>query len=148
MTIKNIISKIIFILILLGSLLFITCKKEDKNSQIPNVYVNFTINLNDPSYMLLNSIGNSLVVNGGVKGIIIYKASENDFVALERVSSYKPEDLCVVDVDSTGIYVVDPCSMSKFLILDGSVINGPAVMPLKRYNTEYDNLINTLHVFN
>lgn len=145
---KIILPKIIFILILLASVLFITCKKDNKNGQIPNVYVNFYIYLSDPEYFVLNSIGGVVMVTGGVKGIIIYRVSDNDFAALERVSSYKPENLCAVNIDSTGIYAVDTCSASKFYLIDGSVVNGPAVMPLKRYNTEFNNLNNSLHVFN
>jgi len=41
---------------------------------------------------------------------------------------------------------VDTCCHSKFQLYDGSVTNGPAVTPLKAYNTTFDG--STLHIFN
>lgn len=140
--------KLSFFLILFLICILPGCKKKDsKQGQIPNVYVNFYIYLNDPSFAPLLSVGNSVSVTGGVKGIIIYRSTFDSFTALERCSSYKPEDMCAVEIDSTRIYAVDPCSLSKFSLVDGTVIKGPATLPLKTYQTFYDGE-NSLHVYN
>lgn len=141
------IPKILFFFILLSLVFFIRCKKDNKDGQIPNVYVNFYIYLNDPEYALLNSVGSSIKVTGGVKGIIIHRATFDDFIALDRVSSYHPENMCAVELDSTRIYAIDPCSLSKFSLFDGTVVKGPATAPLKRYQTSFDGN-NVVHIFN
>jgi len=132
---------------LLVFFLFSTCKKDENNSQIPNAYVNFYIYISDPEFAALNSVGTAVMVTGGVKGIIIYRATWDEFIALERVSSYKPENLCAVTIDSTGIYAQDPCSESKFSLIDGMPVKGPAGFPLKQYHTSFDGT-NSVHIFN
>lgn len=136
----------IFFVFIIASLLF-SCKKDTKAGQIPNVYVNFYIYLNDPSFAVLNSVGSAVLVTGGVKGIIIYRSTFDTFTALERCSSYKPSDFCAVNIDSTGVNAIDPCSLSKFSLIDGSVVKGPANLPLKTYQTFFDG-DNTIHIFN
>ena len=51
------------------SILFLSC--ENQNDFIQDVYVNETIPLNLPEYRDLTP-GNSIFVDGGVEGIIIY----------------------------------------------------------------------------
>lgn len=143
---RNIIKPKVIIFLLL--LCFFGCKEDKNNGYIPNAYVNMYIFLGDPEFVALNSVGNSVIVTGGVKGIILHRLSFEEFVAIERVSSYQPENLCAVNIDSTGMFLVDPCSGSKFIITDGSVVKGPAQLPLKCYTTEYDPMNNSLHVYN
>mgnify|MGYP002353589569 CR=1 FL=1 len=129
------------------AILLTTCKKDNTNGQIPNVYVNFYVYLSDPEFAALNSVGTAVMVTGGVKGIIIYRATWEEFVALDRVSSYQPENLCAVEIDSTGIYAKDPCSESRFSLYTGMPVKGPASAPLKTYRTLFDG-VNSLHIFN
>ena len=49
-------------------------------------------------------------------------------------------------MDTDNITLVDTCCGSKFIVVDGSVINGPAGLPLQRYQTYYDGT--TLHITN
>lgn len=137
----------ILVIVLLLSIFSTSCKEETNNNQIPNVYVNFYFSLSDPEFASLNSIGNSVYVTGGVKGIIIHRVTFDEFTAFDRVSSYKPENFCVVKVDSVPYYAYDPCSMSKFSLIDGAPVRGPAISPLKKYNTQFDGNM-SVHVFN
>ncbi len=131
---------------LLISLIF-SCKKEDDN-QIPNVLVDFTVYITDPQFSALNTVSNWVYVSGGVKGIVIYRASQSDFFAIERNCSYQPANGTQVSVDSTGIFLRDASCGSKFYMTDGgSVANGPATRPLKRYNASYDGT-SAVHVYN
>ena len=139
---SNILFFFLFFIILLT-----TCKKDNNNGQIPNVYVNFYIYLSDPEFAASNSVGTAVRVTGGVKGIIVYRATWDEFIALERVSSYQPENLCPVEIDSTGIYAKDPCSESKFSLFDGMPVKGPATAPLKMYRSLFDGT-NSVHIFN
>jgi nitrite reductase/ring-hydroxylating ferredoxin subunit len=139
--------KIVAIPAFLFVLLFVTpqCKKD--KDEIPNSYVNFYIDINSTQYIGLNSIGGFIYVTGGVRGIIIYRKSVDEFMAYERDCPYKPSNTCaLVQVDHSAIMAVDSCCGSKFLLLDGSVIKGPATRQLKQYSTSLDGT--NLHVFN
>ena len=50
-------------------------------------------------------------------------------------------------MDNSDITAVDTeCCDSKFLIVDGAPIDGPAALALHAYNTQFDG--NTLLIFN
>ena len=126
----------------------LSCKKEEDND-IPNVMVDFTINLNLPEYFNLSAPGGWIYVNGGVKGIVIYRLTLNDFYAIERNCSYQPSNGDRVSVDTANTtFLIDAACGSKFnMVNGGSLVNGPATHPLKRYNATYDGS-NLLHVYN
>jgi len=130
-------------------LLAITVNCNDKNSVVPNVRVNFYLNLNDPDFSTLNSPGNSVFVSGGVNGIVIYRIDSEEFGAYDRTCTYNVEDNCAVVLDETGVFAADTlCCGSEYLLLDGSATTGPATLPLKRYRTTFDAGMNTVHVYN
>ncbi len=130
-------------------LVLITTNCADKNNVVPNVYVNFYVNLADPDFSTLNSPGNSVFVSGGVNGIVIYNINSEEFAAYDRTCTNNVEDNCSVTLDETGVFVVDTmCCHSEYFLLDGSVSKGPATYPLKRYRTYYDPALTTLHVYN
>jgi nitrite reductase/ring-hydroxylating ferredoxin subunit len=122
-----------------------TCKKD--KDEIPSVSVNILIDPNSTQYLPLNSTGGYVYLTGGVKGIIVYRLSMNEFMAYERDCPYQPSNSCAqVEVEPSGLTLVDSCCGSKFIITDGSVINGPANRSLKYYNNTYDG--NMLHIYN
>lgn len=133
------------IAILLLTLAVIACKKEEQNF-IPQTAVDFTININNPQYISLKSIGGWVYVSGGSKGIILYRAEENNINAFDRHSTYKPENNCRVMVDSSDIAAIDTCSNSRYLLSSGNPISGPATFPLFAYETTFNGT--ELHVFN
>ncbi len=121
------------------------CKK-DKKDQIPYVYVNFYMNIST-QYIGLNNIGGYEYITGGVRGIIVYRRSTEEFMAYERDCPYQPSNSCaLVQVDNSAVMAVDSCCGSKFLLLDGSIVKGPATIMLKQYHTSFDGT--TLHIFN
>jgi len=129
-----------------GLLLFSFCKKEE-HPTIPNVYVDFYVDVSSTIYIELNTIGGWVYLTGGYKGILVYRNSVEDFVAFERTCPYDPDDDdAIIEVESSGLTVIDSCCMSRYLIIDGSVVNGPSTIPLKQYRTTFDG--NMLHVFN
>ncbi len=140
--------KIIYFSFLLSIILAVIpqCKK-DVEDEIPYAYVNFYINLNSTQYIELNNIGSYAYLTGGVRGIIIYRRSVEEFKAFERNCPYQPYNTCAdIRVDPSGIMAVDSCCGSQFLLLDGSIIKGPATRLLKQYRTNFDGT--TLHVYN
>lgn len=121
-------------------------------SNIPNVPVDITLSIYEAQFVDLQAVGGYAYVNGGSRGIILYRASINRINAYERHCPYNTEDPCgVVSLDSSEIKLIDygcdgnGCG-SQFNIINGQVLNGPAVYALLQYNTSFDGAI--LRVYN
>lgn len=122
------------------------CKKEERGG-VPLAPVDISINVNNPSYADLAVTGGWLYLTGGSQGIIVYRTSPEAFVAMDRHCPYQPADYCRVVVDESEIIARDTaCCNSAYLILDGSVTEGPSALPLKRYNTSFNGT--TLRIYN
>lgn len=119
---------------------------RDRQSEIPFVQVNLSLNLNEPQFFDLSVPTGYAYVIGGSQGIIIYRLNAEEFVALERHSPYEPGERCQVIVNEDGVIVEDPCSGSQWLINDGSIVNGPTPFALRQYETSYNPPF--LYVFN
>lgn len=129
------------IIIIIGS-----CKKDDtqQNGIIPNVYVNEVIYPNSINYI---PPGGWIYVNAGYRGIIVYRFDQFTFVAYERTCPYDAqEDCAVVDVESTNLTAIDSCCMSRYTLIDGFPAGGPSTLPLKKYQTQFEN--EALHIIN
>lgn len=128
--------------------LFIQADCNTNSQYITYVPVNFDINLNLPAYSTLNFPAEHLILEGGSKGIIVYRYTMDQFVVLDRHATYDVALGCKVSVEDDGVTLSDnsECSESSWLILDGSVLEGPATMPLHRYRTSYNHPI--LSVYN
>lgn len=131
---------------MLCSVLLFSCSKE-KESTVPSVPVNLRLDLDDPANFQLNSVGGSMTIIGGNRGIIVYRRGLNEFSAIERTCSYQSTDTCAyVSIDSTISTVGCHCCGSRFQLLDGAPIKGPANASLRLYQT---NLINRyLYIYN
>ena len=138
--------KLLFLLFLINILL--TSCKEKEPFPIPNVPVNILLNLDLPSYQALNASGGWVYVDGGSRGIVVYRNFDN-FVALDRHSTVNSEDTCAyVKVDTTNFfYLNDNCSPSVYSIIDGTVVEGSAKWGLKQYTTSWDGQF-SLHIYN
>jgi len=132
------------------AIILISCNKN-KNDVIPDVYVNFTLDLNDPEFVNLNAMGGSDTVdartnNWGLNaagfdgnGIIIYRGSD-EFYAYDRTC---PHDYAVnglsIKVNVDFIQAVCPkCSTFYELAAGGTPSSGPGRYPLKNYRTRFD----------
>ncbi|HLN52246.1 MAG TPA: hypothetical protein VK212_00970 [Lentimicrobium sp.] len=134
----------IFIILLISMLVYTSCKSDEGDDLIPYVTVNFTIYPNTLDYI---PIGQYEYFTGGYKGILIYRPQENEFMAYERACPYDPlTEGARVTVDGSGLLAVDTVCGSKFSLLDGSPMEGPAKIPLKQYRTSYNG--DALYVYN
>jgi nitrite reductase/ring-hydroxylating ferredoxin subunit len=130
-------------------LLFTPQCKKDKKDLIPYIYVNFYVNVNSTQYNGLSTIGGWAYVTGGVRGIILYHKSVDEFMAYDRDCPYQTSNTCaLLTVDKSMVTATDSCCGSQFLLLDGSIVKGPATIMLKQYTTSYDENSSTLHVSN
>ncbi len=138
--------KITLILFLFGGTLLNCCKKEDDN-YIPVVAVDIYLQINNPSNFNIQTTGGWIYINGGVRGILVYRKTSTEFMAYDRNCTYQSNDPCAtVIVDNSNIIATDTCCNSKFSLYDGSVVQSPAGLPLKTYNTTFDGSI--LHIYN
>ncbi|MEJ6777347.1 MAG: hypothetical protein QNK85_08510 [Crocinitomicaceae bacterium] len=131
--------KIQLILTLTVAFMFFGC---DKNSAhpVPNIPFDFSINLTLPSYSNLNGVSGWCYVNGGSRGIIVYRRGIDDFVAFDR---HSPAD---INGDCPGalfpnidnyLQLNDTCYNSTFSLYDGSPISG-SDYGLRAYQTAWN----------
>ncbi len=138
-------SKIIIFLLLVA--IFSILPSCNKDERIPYAYVDFRIYLDLPEFSHLKTPGNYISITGGVRGIILYCVFTDEYKAYERNCPYEPSNSnAILDVDSTGLFLACRHCDSKFLITDGSIINGPAKHPVLQYATYLEN--NILYVYN
>jgi len=130
-------------------LLFAISACGKQGNVVPNVSVNFQLQLNDPKYSPLRSPGNVVIVDDrGVAGVIVCRNFDGSYVAYDRCSAYEPEKRCAVTIDDNKLLVTDPCSGAKWLLQDGTPNKAPAVRSLKAYNVYIDASRNYLTVSN
>src|SRR5688572_22531461 len=84
-------NKYVFILLIVTGF---SCGKN--RSVIPNVLVDITVNVNNPSYMTLTAVGGFMYFSGGSRGIIAFRNSTESFNAFDRHCPYEPEESCGV----------------------------------------------------
>jgi len=120
-------------LYILSALFFLsTCNTKD--DYIQEIYVNINIDLNLPEYSDLQVSGNSIFIEGGVEGIIIYHGVGNDYKVYDRNCSYEPSLSCSqIDSVDAGIAYCGCCTSAFLLSNDASILNSPALLPLKKY---------------
>ena len=118
----------------------------DDSSCIYPVYVNVYIDLSLPEYSDLQVAGNSIFIEGAIKGIIIYHVVGNDYKVYDRSCSYEPSLSCSqIDSVNSGLAFCG-CCPSAFLISNtGQPVNAPALLPLKSYNWSLQG--SQMHIF-
>lgn len=121
-------------------ILVLGCQSE-RNHPVPNVAVSAQINILLPSYSNLSSPGGyAYLDNYGVKGIVIYRRTINEFIAFDRMSTAEGGDVCgPVEVDPNNfLFLNDQCSDAVYSLLDGTVVSGNAQYALRQYQVSYD----------
>lgn len=97
-----------------------------------------TVNLNYPQFQKLKLDGGYVYLEGGgLKGIILYRANENSYLAFERACPHHPNESCaIVQVDGSTLFMVDRCCNSSFSFSDGQPTSGPCQRALLQYRVE------------
>jgi nitrite reductase/ring-hydroxylating ferredoxin subunit len=145
-------SKIRFFLIICAlTLILSSCNK--KNDVIPDTYVNFTLNLNDPEFVSLIGFGASVTIDSHTNnwgsgaagydgnGIIICSGVE-EFYAYDRTCphDYVVNSLSIkVNIDPTNsmIAICPKCGTKYGLTVGGTPASGVGRYPLKNYKTSF-----------
>jgi len=140
--------KLRLILLFSFSMLFVACNKNKKNP-VPSIPFDIIIDINLPSYNALISVGTYAYVNGGSRGIIVYRRSIDEFIAFDRHSPMDPAGTCgqpLYPDPNNFLTLIDSCSTARFSLYDGSPITG-SDFGLRMYQTIY-NGTNQLRIFN
>ena len=133
-----------FLFALLITLVTTSCKKNSpaNTSGVPNVAVSFSIDLNNPQYVSLATVGGWMYVTGGYDGIIVYRQTAATFLAFDRGCPYDCEtnSKAIVTVSTNNIFAVCPVCGTQYSLSGGGAVSnkGPGTIALKQYNTTYD----------
>ena len=117
---------------------YLSCGKSGE--LVPNVAVAFEADINDPRLAALHSPGGAVIIPGyGVAGIILYREADLSYAAYDACSSYNPAAHCAVVLDNNTLTCTDPCSGSKFSLIDGTPVKAPATRSLRAYSVNVSN---------
>lgn len=132
-------NKLLFLLIVLISL---SCSKsddkQDRNPFLTDPAVSLSLNLNLPEYNGLKFPGNYVVTSQGIKGIIVYCVSENQYLAFDLTDpNHAPSNCSQMEVDG----VIASCSCANddnaYFITSGQHTTDPGDMyPMQQYNAQ------------
>jgi len=117
-----------------------SCTPELFDEPIPQIPFNdIVINISLPEYAPLRVNTGFAEINGGVRGIILYRRDQNNIIAYERNCSFQPNNACAtVNVHPSTLFMTDPCCSSNFSFENGLPTSGLAWRPLNRYRTIFD----------
>jgi len=140
--------KVLFILLFGVSFLFSSCKKNSQHP-VPSIPFDITINITLPSYSDLMGVSGWAYVNGGSRGIIVYRRGIDEFIAFDRHSPADPDGTCGTPLTpDTSNYLVlhDVCNDATFSLYDGSPISNSS-FGLRQFQTSWNGQ-ETLRIFN
>ena len=128
-----------------------SCNK--KNDVIPDVTVDFFLDINDPRFVDLGAIGGCVTVNSSTNndryasgyagsGIIVSRGVD-EFFAYDRTCPYDftlDGSVVQINIDPTGFAkaVCPKCKSTFELISYGTPASGVSQYPLKNYRTSFD----------
>ncbi len=121
----------------MGFMMVVGCTPDLSDDAIPwQPFDVININLNLPEYISLKTDGSSMYIDGGVRGIILYRQNTSNYIAYERNCSFQPNSACAtVDVHVSTLYMLCSCCSSTFDFATGYPTGGQAWRPLRRYET-------------
>jgi hypothetical protein len=142
----------------IAAISFSGCGKNELPPDLPEFRINVTIEPNSTLYQPLNVVGGWMYLgySEGIdppsRGVIVYRWTTDQFIAFERTPPYEwnkccDQGICThLIVDNYYPFVFDTCTQSKFLLIDGSVVEGPSTYPLIKYQAQFDG--NLLYIYN
>ena len=135
------------------------CQKYPENPNRPILPYPITIYPNTMQYQDLNTVSGWIYITSDVestsRGIIVYRVSNNEFLAYDRMPPNEPDACTDSQGNTTRLvvdfpFVVDRCNNAYYNILNGQIIirepdmvpnfptDGTVVYPLIQYHTNYD----------
>ncbi|MCV9929859.1 hypothetical protein OIU83_19520 [Flavobacterium sp. LS1R49] len=127
-------------------ILLISCSENrtnNKNPNIPNYTVNFTVDMNLPLYSNLKYVSNGVIIqNQGAKGVIVFCTGIGTYNAFDAACPNQALSSCVA-MTISGVNAVCSCDKVAYSLFTGL---GDKEYPLKQYRVDVAG--NTLRVYN
>jgi hypothetical protein len=132
---------------LLSPVLFHGCTETLVNPNYPNAIIDVTINLNQSSYYDLRFVSGFMYLTSDYesssRGLIVYRLSQDEFRAYDRLPPNKPNACCDSDGNCTRLvvdfpFVIDNCNDIKYNIINGDIFEGDGIYPLIQYHTSFN----------
>lgn len=132
-----------FFLPLFIAVMFSGCKKDSTPpaNGVPNVAVNFSVDVDNPQYSALLHVGGYVYVTGGYDGIILFCNGQGSYLAFDRGCPYDCEtnNKAIVNIQASGITAICPVCGTTYSLYSGTVTSkGPGTVALKQYETSFD----------
>lgn len=132
-------NKIFFLLIIF---ITVSCSKKDnkqeRNPFLTDPVVSLSLNLNLPEYNPLKFPGNYIVTGQGIKGIVVYCVSENQYLAFDLTDpNHVPSSCSRMELE--GVIATCPCTTddNKYYITSGQHTSEPDTKyPMQSYRAE------------
>ena len=123
--------KILVIILFLG---IISCSNtEDPNDILPDIPVNVTLYLNNPSNNNLLSVGGWVEKTGGIKGIVVYHASIDNYLAYDLACPHLQPSACTKMIIEDGLTMKCTCDETKFALALGGAPQSGTQFPARQY---------------
>ena len=148
------------LLILIALLPFLQgCRQSPQNPNRPILPYPISLYPNTMQYQALNTVSGWIYITSDVestsRGIIVYRMSDTEFLAFDRMPPNEPDACTDSHGNTTRLvvdfpFVVDQCNNAYYNILNGQIIirvpdmipnvptDGTVVYPLIQYHTNYD----------
>src|SRR5690606_891748 len=133
--------KNIFLSILIASLV-VSCSKnddkQDRNPYLTDPAVNMSLNLNLPEYNASKFPGNYVITGQGIKGIVVYCVSENQYLAFDLTDpNHAPSNCSRMEVDGVVASCACQNDTNEYFIVTGQHTTDPGEMyPMQQYNAQ------------
>ncbi|MDP2686376.1 MAG: hypothetical protein Q8O62_04085 [Aequorivita sp.] len=129
-------------LFLLIAAVTLSCSKNDdkqeRNPFLTDPAVSLNLNLNLPEYTPLKFPGNYIITSQGIKGIVVYCVSENQYLAFELTDPNHVPSSCS-RMELTGVIASCPCANddNEYFITSGQHTTEPDTKyPMQQYNAQ------------
>ena len=126
------------------------CKPEEQHP-IPDVYVNFLINIRtEPDFFFLQAQGTSVIITSSSigalslgyndNGVIIYNSGTDEFYAFDRTCPHDFPESIIVETDGVSGLATCPQCGSVFILPSIGLpdLDSPSRWPLKAYHAVYN----------
>ena len=155
-----------YMVLALVPVLFYGCRQIPENPNAPHAYINFTISLSDMNYQELQFVGNYKELTSdpesSSRGIIVYRMSQDEFLAYDRLPPNYPNACTDSQGNTTRLvvelpFIVDHCNNAYYNILNGEIfisedpekipsfIGDEYIYPLFQYHTIFDGVRLTVY---
>lgn len=152
-------AKLHLLILIAFTLLMSGCREFPQNPNRPILPMPITIYPNTLQYQELNFVSGWIYITSEVestsRGIIVYRESNTEFLAFDRLPPNEPDACTDSQGNTTRLvvdfpFVVDRCNNAYYNILNGQIIiaepdkipnfpiDGTTVYPLIQYHTAFD----------